>query len=52
MAIPLMIQKFYEKDKLEDSEAAFQEMESDFGIPANETFDFIIGKLKFNQRNS
>ena len=44
-SVPLLVNRFYIQDKVEDREAAVYEMSNDHGLPINETYDFIIGEI-------
>ena len=42
-SIPLLVNRFYIKDKEQDRVVALNEMEGVYGLPTNETYDFIVG---------
>ena len=42
-SIPLLVNRFHMKDKEQDRVVALNEMEGDYGLPINETYDFIVG---------
>ena len=43
-AIPMLVHHFYQQDKLRDQQEVFSQMDAEFDLPENETFDFIIGR--------